>query len=174
MKYRISSQVLTVPLLCALVVWLAGCEARTTPREDSAPPPPSSSPESSLAPAYDVPTVAFCELVRNPKQYAGNVVRIRAIVVAGKEIYTIYDQSCYGEDTLTWIEHGSKESSIALYDGLQAHRGDNRAMRVNATLVGHLEGPSEEGYGHLNGFKYQFIVMSVESVKAVPPEVPWP
>lgn len=174
MKSRTISRALMMLLLWTLMSWLAGCAMLPSSNEDVPPASSSPSPVSSSAPAYDAPTVAFCEIVRNPKQHVAKLVRTHAIVGAGREIQFIYDPSCYGKNTLIWIETENKEASIALYDALEAHQGDYGSRRVNGVVVGRLEGPSKEGYGHLNGFKYQFVITAVESVEAVPPEVPWP
>lgn len=166
MKYRISSKILTVLLLLALAPGLVGCQARTAP--------PSPLSESLPVPDHKAQTITFCELVNNPMRYNGELLRTQAIIWAGLENQSIYDPSCYSEDVSTWIEYGNKEAFITLDDALNAFRGGHRATRVNATLVGRFDVASKEGVGHLNGFKFQFSIIAVENVQAVPSEIPWP
>lgn len=174
MRYRMSPKILTVLLLSTLARGLTGCAARSSLSEGITASLAASPPKSSPVQGHNAPTVGFCELVRNPEGYSGKLVRTRVIAWAGLENQSIYDPSCYGEDVLTWIEYGNKEAFMALDDGLNAFRGNNRATRVNATLVGRFDGASKEGLGHLDGFNFQFYIMAVETIEAVPAEVPWP
>jgi hypothetical protein len=155
-------------LICVSPISFAACGATNPSLENTSQPSPT------LSISREVPNVGFCDIERDPGRYAGKLARTRAVLAVGLETQHIYDPSCLDKNTLLWFEADNLEVSRALDEGFEAHRGGRRATRVNAMLVGRIDGPSAEGFGHLNGFEYQFAIMAVGQVSAVPPEVVWP
>ena len=49
----------------------------------------------------------------------------------------------------------------------------NYAYRAYVTIVGRLIGPSETGFGHLSGFKFEFRIRKVESALPMPRRIPY-
>lgn len=140
----------------------------------------------------NVDTIAFCEVVQNPDSYDGRKIRVRAILDVGPEQQRLYDPECMGDKTSTWVEFDGahKQSSAEVRQQLEKILdADGRAFVV---VVGRFDGPRKfevpEGidpklaeflkqansrYGHLNGYRFQFVIVSVEQVEPVPADVPW-
>jgi hypothetical protein len=119
-------------------------------------------------------TVNFCDLTGNSERFGDTSVRTQATIITFRENQFIYDPSCYRKDALTWIDFRGDEAYKKLNNILSEIRRPGAATRVHVTVSGRLEGPSEEGFGHLGTFKYRFVITAVEDAKAVPPETPWP
>jgi hypothetical protein len=151
---------------------------------------PRSAPDS----AVEVPTVDFCELTKRPKRYVNKVVRVRANYIGWWESSYLYSDSCNqakykihnaldcpGDGVCLDCTPGDntcKELYEEVWGALAPHmRGSGKryetfaAHRVSAVFIGHLIGPG--GYGHLNGFRYEFRIKSVEQPTAIPDSAPW-
>ena len=121
--------------------------------------------KSGRSAAAGVPTVAFCDLVNNPELYDGKVVRVRAFYRVGFEWSQMYCAECVDGETSTWVEfedemcRGSKEPK------------DDRTSSV--VFVGKFYG-SGRGYGHLNAYRFRFVVSCVEKSKTVLKSSPHP
>src|SRR5262249_7930594 len=129
-----------------------------------------------------IPTVPFCDLTEHPEKYAGKMVRIKASYVSWWESSYIYHLDC--EDAEHKIHDGldcseeteCRELSKKVYGYINKHQRldkNNYASRAYVILIGRLEGPSEIGYGHLNGFKFEFRIREVESAKPMPSDLPY-
>jgi len=154
--------------------------------------PQERKPSASRAQA-EVPTVDYCELLREPAAYDKKVVRAKALYVAGFEVSAFEHPSC-DEERSTWVEFDRSESSCtdkkvrkafdAIFNpprkrkkGVYEIPGPARAEMV---VVGRFEGPRLgipigpegrrvlTGHGHMNAYKYKFVVQCVEQVKAAP------
>ena len=153
--------------LWAVVLAFPGC---VSPQPTIAPP------SLEVRPTIDLPegqTVAFCDLVANPERYNHKIVRTQATVVTTFELSFLYDLPCNREEAWTYFETHNSQSS----EGLEAVLGDlvrGKARRANATVIGEFDGSLKEGYGHLDSFRFSFVIMAVEKAEPVPPDVPWP
>jgi hypothetical protein len=123
------------------------------------------------------PTVAFCELVSQPELFDKKIVRTEAVFYVNLENQVLYDPSCRSESTSTWAEFGNSY----VYDGDDIKKSFDRLLcqtkpcptgKVRVTVVGQFNGPSEAGYGHLNGYRFNFEIMRMEKAEAVPTNAP--
>jgi hypothetical protein len=153
----------------------------------------------ALSPIADVPTVSYCDLIRNASSYDKKEVRVRAIYAVGFEASFLYDSACSGKaaaENRVWVEFSdvyeksSKPEVVKKFDRLlkplsKANRYD--AGRVEIVVVGKFDGVRQTGelklkdrvltfsvgYGHLDSYDYQITVESIEEVKSVPKNAPW-
>ena len=166
-RYRsIAGVVFVLPLVVASLV---GC-SMSQPQSKVLPSPD----QLRRATANDVPTVNFCELMADSSRYVGRPLRTQITIMAFPENQLVYDSACYGKDSSAWLDFDSDEIYRRVDDKLGPLRRPNTPTRLNVTAVGRLDGPSEEGFGHLGGFKYRFVIIDVENAEAVPSDVPLP
>jgi len=117
-----------------------------------------------------VPTVNFCDFTIHPERYAGKLVRVKATLVSWWESSYLYSPAC--EIDAKKIHDGLDCSGQRDCDqvGEAVRREIERVGKpaeynsYKATLfwVGRLIGPSRIGFGHLNGFKFEFRIRSAE------------
>jgi hypothetical protein len=80
------------------------------------------------------------------------------------ESSTLEDPLCRSENPRTWVV---SEPYSHFGDALSAaniRRGDS----AEAVFLGKFSGRNDEGFGHLNGYRYQLSVMKVEAMKSLP------
>src|SRR6266853_6576976 len=61
-----------------------------------------------------IPTVSYCELIRNPNLYAEKLVRVKATWEYGFEMSDLYDPECLGKDHAAWIEMADEDQLCAV------------------------------------------------------------
>ena len=124
----------------------------------------------------NVPTLSFCELVRDPARYDGKIVRLRVKYLAGGETRVIYDKKCEGE---AWIEFDhvfdacTEESVRERFQQRDPSPGEglfNGLWESEVIAVG-MFAHDKRGFGHLNAYKYEFTMKWVERVRRVPKKV---
>jgi hypothetical protein len=136
-------------------------------------------------PILSTPTVAFCELVSHPQRYDKRVVRTEAISAIGIESAVLYDPQCSTEETRAWVTYDSAWSKTdqklrTAYNNLLSDENNGRiprghSGRARAVLVGRFEASDKNGYGHLNQYRFQFVIMNLEKVEKVGEDIPyWP
>lgn len=128
-----------------------------------------------------IPTVAFCELTSHPEKYVNKLVRTEANYIVWWESSYLYGDRCIDDD------HKISNSSDCAEDDqecenkfgiewkklepfMRSKKGSD-TQRVKAVFTGRLEGPGR--YGHLDGFQYEFRIVSIGKVKAIPDSVSW-
>ena len=155
-------------LICVVTLTLNGCQT-----------PPPTIPPASLrvkpTPLVipEAQTVAFCDLVSSPQLYNQKIVRTEAIAARMTfEVVFLYAQKCNHSEAWMDFEFDNNKAYETLAPLMPVGRDDQG--QVNVTIVGRFDGPSKEGYGHLNASRFHFLIMAVEKAEAVPPEVPWP
>ena len=96
--------------------------------------------------------VKFCELLRNPKQYDGQLIKVRATLRFGFEWNDLLCLSCPDKGG-AWLDTSLDSEN---FDDLDKawKRMPKGAGIVNLTVVGVLHFGST--YGHLNGYRYEF------------------
>ena len=132
-----------------------------------------------------IPTVAYCELVRQPAFYDNKVVRVTANYFVGFEGSLMSSPACGKEDT--WVEFaaeleratpfkiGKKFDSLTDTSPEYNNGSVNYPSRqVKVTWVGLFQGIKATqtigkqtfslGFGHMNGFDFQFVAQKVEFV----------
>ena len=139
-------------------------------------------------PPQEIPTIAYCDLVREPIFYDNKVVRISVNYIAAFEGSIIRDSDCDGKDT--WVRFDAKVKDATprkiwkkfdrLTDTSPEYKngGVNYPSRlVKVTWIGLFQGVKRAqkignltlplGYGHMNGFDFQFVVQKVETVSKI-------
>lgn len=169
MSRRFSSVIISVLLLCATALAVGeDAQRRRKPKIKS-----------------KVTTVAFCELISHPELYSKKIVRTEAISAIGIESQVLYDPQCSTKETRTWVtqdaawEKADKKLQKAYFDLLFDENNNRiprgRSGRAKVVLIGRLEASNKNGYGHLNQYRFQFVIMGIEKVERVPEDVPyWP
>lgn len=143
----------------------------------------------------DIPTIDYCELLRNPDSYDKKIIRLRALYVRGFEVAAFEHPQC-DEARSVWVEFDQSEPSCTdkkIGKAMQAifnpPRKRKRGVieipgpeRAELLVVGRFDGPRPgipvgtegrrifTGHGHMNEYNYKFVVQCVEQVKAAP----WP
>lgn len=131
------------------------------------------------------PTIAFCKLIEQPRLYDNRVVRTEAISAVGMESQVLYDPRCSTAETRTWVVSAasvgesnrevSKVYYALLFDKENNRYPVGRSGRARAMLVGRFEASDKNGYGHLNQYRFQFVIMRIEKAERVADDVPyWP
>ncbi len=140
-------------------------------------------------PPQEIPTVAYCDLVREPALYDNKVVRVTANYFVAFEGSIMRDFACDGKDT--WVEFDAaieKSTPRKIWKKFDRWTDaspvrnktggiDHPSRQVNVTWVGLFQGVKRTqlfgkrtvplGFGHMNGFSFQFIAQKVESVSKV-------
>lgn len=171
MNKRLLTTLIGTLLFCVLVFPLMGeAQRRRKPKSK---------------PLAATPTVAFCELISHPELYDKRVVRTEVISAIGIESAVLYDPQCSTEETRTWVTYDSAWSKTdkklqtayndLLYDENNGRIPRGHSGRARAVLVGRFEASDKNGYGHLNQYRFQFVIMGIEKVWKVDEGVPyWP
>jgi hypothetical protein len=149
--------------------------------------------DSGQKPEKEIPTVSYCDLLRDPAKYDKMTVRLTALYTRGFEISALDDPKCNSQKS-TWVEFDpasrqctkaiiQKEYGRVFYPPRKKEKGVIEMPgpeRAELTVVGQFNGPKPgipiglegkrvlTGYGHLAGFDYQFIIKCIEHVKRVP------
>jgi len=139
----------------------------------------------------NVPTVNYCDLVREAEKFDKQVIRVRAVYYVGFEGSLFSVKDC--EDKDTWVafdpsfEQTTNRKILKQFRRLaDASPVKNRGggithpvKSVEILAVGKFDGMRQSqtfeikerkltlsaGYGHLNAFDYQFTVLAIEEVK---------
>jgi len=127
-----------------------------------------------------IPTVGFCELVKNPNRYDKQVVRTTAIYVAYYHGTYIYDPGCKtaaaNVDAEFEVISRFKTSSLVerrLQELLSHSEKNGRSGRARVTIVARFNNWNGVGYGHLDYSRFQVVVMLIENAKSVSGRVAW-
>jgi hypothetical protein len=116
------------------------------------------------------PEVDLCTLKLKPHEFSSKLVRVKAYIHRDPENFSIYDVRC-NKDSFVWAEYDvpidEKQRSMlrdALCQTRPCPRGEARVL-----VTGRLEGPSEAGYGHLNDYRFKFIITQIHEASPVTP-----
>jgi hypothetical protein len=130
--------------------------------------------QSSTAAQSEVPTVAFCDLLANPKAYDLKVIRVQAVLVVNHDYRALYDPSCITKEPMVSVEADSSlhyESSDAvpekLYQLLVRPESEIKEGSARVVMVGRFEGPNFRKDGRISRFQHRFIVMHLEKAEPV-------
>jgi hypothetical protein len=127
---------------------------------------------------------SFCDVVRNSEKNDRQLIRTRAILIQslvaladGGEPY-LYAPSCDISDIRALVEYDQSydinsqaQSALEKYLSQDKNRGVGRA---EIEFVGRFDKATGSGFGHLDAWRYRFVIMRIESVKAVPKGISWP
>ena len=127
-----------------------------------------------------IPTVNYCDLVKNAADYDRKIVRLRAIYFTGFEKTYIYDSRCEkgsapeapeNVPAETWAEQD--QSLVTKGDSIEAktNRQLNGFGRREVFIIGRFYSTNEQNdrdapnlFGHLNCCRFLFRIMRVESI----------
>lgn len=112
------------------------------------------------------PLVGFCELINKPEQYNDKVVRTEAILYSDRENGALYSSECNDTKKDTWADFDasydySEESVKNKFKEVLCPRAPCPSGKAKVTVVGRFEGPSQQGYGHLNAYRFRFLIMRI-------------
>jgi hypothetical protein len=136
----------------------------------------------SLAIGSQTERVKFCDLVREPRRYAGKLIRTKAVLVEnhrdrvdGADPF-LYDPACRSKDYLVlanWPRSSQDESrAMSELDSIRARPDKRGNSRASVTVVGRFE--SGGRYGHLDWAHSQLIINSVDKAEQVSASAAWP
>ena len=109
------------------------------------------------------PVIAYCDLVRDPARYEKRIIRVRGTFSVGMESSALEDPLCRSENAWTWVVSEPYSNFGDALSAANIRRGDS----AQAVFLGKFSGPNDEGFGHLNGYRYQLSVMKVEEMKSL-------
>src|SRR4030095_10683584 len=130
-----------------------------------------------------IPMVKFCELTSNPEKYVDKLIRTEANYIVWWESSYLYGDQCIDDDHKihnNWDCNGNDKECQSKFQiewqKLEPFMRSKKSSiqetsRVKAVFVGQLVGPGR--YGHLDGFRYEFRIMRVERITAIPDSVSW-
>jgi hypothetical protein len=107
--------------------------------------------------------VKVCDLLRNPKQYDGQVVRVRATLRYGFEWNDLYCLDCLDKGR-AWLNPSGENEN---FDDLEKawKRMPKGAGIVNITVVGVFHFGAT--YGHLNGYRYEIVPREIRDIAVI-------
>ena len=142
-------------------------------------PPDNRNANQSLPVALSkIPTVTYCDLVRNPAAYDHRMVRVRVVYYTAFEKMYLYDERCEkGQPPEApekvpaeiWAEWDASFVSKGDSDEAKLNRELNGFGRKDITVIGKFnitpENPEAPNrFGHFNCCRYQFQISRVEKV----------
>jgi len=142
------------------------------------PPKPESS-EIKQVSGNEVPTVSYCELVRNPARYNQKLIRVHGVYqLAGGEYSNLYDPSCLNNPTARERLRAQTETWVKFDDALESQTNPGTLKvfgqlrdfygSADVIVVGKFFGSEKHGgYGHLNSGRFRLDVIRIEHVQPV-------
>src|SRR6267378_651664 len=153
-----------------LAVGTPACNTRssTVPKTSGLEGPQSIS--GAVAKAQDV---GFCNLISRPEQYNNKTVRTEAVFYANHENSALYSPECFDKNNYVWTDFDasydySDESVKKRFNELRCPQVPCPSGKAKVTVVGRFEGPNQEGYGHLNGYRFRLVIMRIVAAEKVP------
>jgi hypothetical protein len=116
-----------------------------------------------------VPTVFYCELIRDPNLYEGKLVRVAATWNYGFEWSYLYHRDCIGRENKAWVEFVDEDKGCERTKKVSKKLKDKFDNKADIVAVGTLQGGG--GYGD-GGYQYQFVITCLEEAKQTPANAP--
>jgi hypothetical protein len=123
------------------------------------------------------PLITYCDLVGSPLKYLGKEVRVVGIYRVGFEWQELYSTRC-PDGYSTWVEWvGAGDSwcdpshpKIAIDSSETTTHQTQKAIELEGATYGLIArgtvtGADGVGYGHLNGFTFQFNLRCIDSME---------
>jgi hypothetical protein len=129
-----------------------------------------------------IPTVTYCDLIKNAAGYDRKIVRVRAIYFNAFERSYLYDERCEIDQPPTAPEIVPAET-WAEWDKSLVTKGDSDQAKLNlqlngfgrkdVTVIGRFNSTNAQGdanapnlFGHMNCCRFQFQIMRLEKLVA--------
>jgi hypothetical protein len=106
--------------------------------------------------------IRFCDLLRNPDEYNGKEITVRATYRYGFEWQELYCLDCLDKGR-AWLELPYDQNDDLAVGPLR--RAPKGAGIVNITVQGIFV--SGGHFGHMNGYKYKFVAHKVSDMAVV-------
>jgi len=106
-------------------------------------------------------SVAFCDLLRNPAQYDGKEVRVRATYRYGFEWSQLYCIDCIDKGK-AWLKFSDNLDEASQRSLRKLPKG---AGIANLTVQGVFS--SVGTFGHSNGYRYQILASKISDVSVI-------
>lgn len=137
----------------------------------------------------NVPTVSYCELVREPAKYDKQIVRIRGNYLFRFEISRFSNVDCESSENSAWVEFDQSAEKATDPKVLEKLEGSSEAKQKKMSIPYYFGGVETEilvvarfdgikptltvkpqngtttralGFGHLNASNYRLTVLAVE------------
>jgi hypothetical protein len=114
---------------------------------------------TDLSALANLPVVRYCDLIREGRTRNNEIVRVRGVYWFNHENSVLDDPACRNDDSWTWVEAEPYSNFMATATALKG------SQRAEVVFTGRFSGPNREGFGHLNGCRYQLIVVNVDELK---------
>ncbi len=175
---------LTIRFIVALITFIIGIAVAAIWYISRAPQPtkPENLVGMSSSTEQQIPTVAYCELVREPQLYLGKMVRVRAIMyvdwtgfIHNRVIYDLVN--CSGEANHVWVEFAqSSFNSLAiarkpLGDLMNLEKGAHWVRRAEIVAIGKLSDENKQREAPINLYRFQFLIHQLEQAELVSRDV---
>lgn len=115
----------------------------------------------------EIPTVAFCEMVKNPKTYFDKAIRLTATLTLATEAQYLSDKTCplTHDEQIGASYNFSGENQTALYnEQLRKLRSTEYGSRAVVTVTGILRNFSRRDFAW---YQYRFDIVNLEKVSHV-------
>ncbi len=144
----------------------------------------------------EIPTIKYCDLVREPASYDGKFIRVEAFYTFGFEASFMYEEACANNLGLTWItfdpsiEKTTKPDIWKKYRsftkeilvGQPQDRANCKLRRLRFLWTGIFTGVTptikigdrvvKQGFGHMNRHSFKFTVREIEEITKVEESMP--
>jgi hypothetical protein len=125
-------------------------------------PGPSANPTPvNLSEFANFPEIPYCHLIRETTKRPEQIIRVSGTYSYDMENSAFGDDAC-GQNIWTWVEAEPTSNFMRAIANLKL------GERAHAVFLGRLSGANDEGYGHLNGYRYRLLVMNVDELKPLP------
>jgi len=164
---RLQFYVTIIGFLLAFSTPACNTRSSTMPESSGLEVPPSIA--QAVAKAEDV---RFCDLISKPERYNNKIVRTEAVFYANHENSALYSPECLDTTNYVWTDFDlsydySDESVMKKFSELRCPHVPCPSGKAKVTVVGRFEGPSQEGYGHLNGYRFRIVIMRIVAAEKV-------
>ncbi len=120
--------------------------------------------EKTTSATEEIPTVAFCEMVKNPKLYFDKTVRLTAIYKMATEAQYLSDENCpLSHDDQIGIRYAdiNEQQRELLRREFAKFRSNEYGGQARVTIVGILRNKSRRDFAW---YRYRFDIISLEKI----------
>jgi hypothetical protein len=116
--------------------------------------------------AFDeIPTVAFCEMIRHPQFYFDKTLRLAATYRVGFETAYLKDEQCVASYRIKigvgFVQSDDRQRDVIRRDVDKIMSGAYGNGRARVTVVGMLRNSPDKWFG---GYRYRFDIMRFEDI----------